>query len=628
MSALPQLVVVFGFRVQRYDYFFGFGVFLDEIKSSFYYFALIYRSTKSKRSKSKQAIITTLDNKKFKQTLNYANFLKSPHTILVFSIQTTYICSTKYKFAELKTSNQLKMKKIAIFIIFLAIISISETITAQQADHRINELISQGDWATLDAEFPLLRDEVHIITRHRAEAIIGYHFNQPEKALHAIEWLLENSEFEHPAWREFFIQSKKNILGIGRWQILNRTVEISSQGDWFTLRDEFPTWQDEQSEMMRHFSEAMIGLNFNQPEKTIQSLDWLIENIPTIFWEDFNNMFGWQNGFAITRSHIIAMQGKYAESVDSLSVFLARFAPFRVCGDYFGNEQFVALFESLRNETKPQITRPDRDIEIPLTIKDVDEGQLMYILVKVNDKEYNFVLSSGSNGIFLTEHLANEMGVRTVKDSIVMHSNFRTEIGKMGLLDSLMIGDIVFKNPLIAIGLPNEETDTIFRPDAIIGVDFMRMMGEVRIFPHENRIVFPMQKTELPSFGSNLMLLNFLSPYLKTYSNGERVVFLLSTGSRRTDLEHFYYARHREKLGEIGERRVVSRGLDSFYAYQLPTLSLTVGDTDVVLTDIDVLLNEEVAFNPNEHGVLGMEFFTSFRKIIINFVDMFVKVEK
>jgi hypothetical protein len=116
-----------------------------------------------------------------------------------------------------------------------------------------------------------------------------------------------------------------------------------------------------------------------------------------------------------------------------------------------------------------------------------------------------------------------------------------------------MIGDIVFKNPDIIISLPNEEVDTIFQVDAVLGMDFIRGIGETQIYPEEKKIVFPAKKTELPLYGHNLLLSNG-QPYLKAYSNTEKLLFHFDTGNAKSDLFKRYYEKHKEELDKSGEK--------------------------------------------------------------------------
>lgn len=121
-------------------------------------------------------------------------------------------------------------------------------------------------------------------------------------------------------------------------------------------------------------------------------------------------------------------------------------------------------------------------------------------------------------------------------------------------------------------------------------------------------------------------------PYLKAYSNAEKLLLHFDCGNVKTDLYNSYYKKHKEELDKTGDKKTTRRGgyggilfVDS---YQFPKFPLTVGDYNFELTNVEVLLEEGHTFEDKEDGSLGMDFFVKFKKVIINFDDMFVKVEK
>jgi len=425
--------------------------------------------------------------------------------------------------------------------------------------------------------------------------------------------------------KRYFIVFLVAIIGINE-TITAQEADVKignliNQTDWFALEEEYPKLKDEmQSEMLKHLSEAMIGFNFNQPQNAIQAIDWLLANAQDEIG------FGNVSSLILIKSLILATQGLYAESADNLSNFLTQVSQFTDLGDFTAHNETMVFYEGIRNESKPEIIRPERDVEIPLMIEDVTRGQLMYVPVNIKGKEYKFIYDTGASSTLISERLANEIGVRITKDSI----NLGGVTAKKGVIDSMMIGDIIFKNSHAIIGLPNEETDTIFQIDAVLGLDFIIRIGETQIFVEEQKIIFPIQGTELPSFGRNLMFWNSASPYLRMYSNEEKLLFLFDTGNVKTDLFIVYYEKHKENLDKTATKRTVRKGgfsgLGFLEAYQLAKLPLTIGNRSFELTNVDVELNDVIP-KYNEDGLLGMDFITSFKRVIINFDDMFVKVE-
>jgi predicted aspartyl protease len=419
------------------------------------------------------------------------------------------------------------------------------------------------------------------------------------------------------------------FIGISEAIIAQKADEkigkIINNTDWFTLSEEYPKLKSEmQSVMLKKFSEAMIGFYFNQPDSAIQAIDWIFENAQNEIG------FGNVSNLILIKSTILGEQGLYTKSCDNLSEFLTQISKSIDLKKFPVHNETLEFYEKMRNEAKPEVIRPNRDIEIPITIEKTGRGQIIYIPVNINHREYKFIFDTGAGSTFVSERFANEVGLRITQESFKING-VKPSLGKRGTIDSIMIGDIVFKNPNIIIGSPNEEVDTVFQVDAVLGIDFIKRIGETQIYPQEKKIVFPIVKTGLPSYGRNLMLTNG-QPYLKAYSNTEKLLFHFDSGNVKTDLHDIYYEKHKDELDKLDNKKKVHRGgyggvifIDS---YQKAIFPITVGDCNFELTDIDVLLDKNISFQNNEDGSLGMDFISLFKKVIINFNNMFVKVEK
>lgn len=284
------------------------------------------------------------------------------------------------------------------------------------------------------------------------------------------------------------------------------------------------------------------------------------------------------------------------------------------------------------DEKAPSISRPDRDVSIPITLKEVREDKsVIYIPVSIKDKEYNVIFDSGAGLTFFTESFAKEIGVRILKDSIFISGVAGNAYGWFGILDKMKVGEIEYKDILCVVAPPNE-LDSIIRIDAILGLDFLKQVKEFQIFPNDKKVVFPFQQTELPASGRNLLLSNNQS-YLKTYTpNGERLIFHFDTGNAgSTSLLSNYYEKHKDYIETnfVREKRESGGfgGMRKVDVFILPEISFKVGNAISSNKIVPVFPNKSWGVQTFEDGSVGMNFIKQFKKITVNYEKMFLNVE-
>ena len=82
-----------------------------------------------------------------------------------------------------------------VLLVLVALVSKGEP--AQQADKRVAELVNSEDWFALEQEYPSLKDSIHAdFMKLVAESMICWKFNQKDKALEAIDKLLDKHQKE------------------------------------------------------------------------------------------------------------------------------------------------------------------------------------------------------------------------------------------------------------------------------------------------------------------------------------------------------------------------------------------------------------------------------------------------
>ena len=91
----------------------------------------------------------------------------------------------------------------------------------------------------------------------------------------------------------------------------------------------------------------------------------------------------------------------------------------------------------------------------------------------------------------MSQRMAKETGVRILSDSLKINSNLPGAMtGNFGTLENMQIRGITFHNSLITIA-PPMRFDSIMIVDAVLGMDFIGLFDEVRIYPKDKKSFFP-----------------------------------------------------------------------------------------------------------------------------------------
>ena len=99
------------------------------------------------------------------------------------------------------------------FLIILLSLFSFQTISAQQPDQRIGELINTENWFGLDKEYPILKDSIQApFLKVVTEAMIARNFNQKERALECLNELLSTHQSDLGAGVFNFIILRAQLL--------------------------------------------------------------------------------------------------------------------------------------------------------------------------------------------------------------------------------------------------------------------------------------------------------------------------------------------------------------------------------------------------------------------------------
>lgn len=409
-------------------------------------------------------------------------------------------------------------------------------------------------------------------------------------------------------------------------------AELLNSGNWFALEKVFPELEDSiRTPYLRCMTKALLDYTFNRPEQALAGFDTLMSR------HQMDMTFSNISNLILYRSKLMQSEKNYETAADYLDNFL-RYVSCTMDTCLFPlHLQQSRMLNRLRGTEIPKVIRPDHDTELPLSIQPViiqgiEKGALMFIPVTFRSKTFQFILDTGAEKTMFSQRLADELGLRTICDSIRIEG-LGSRLGSLAIADSLCIGNIVYKNPMVAVLPPNPAVDTLLYIDAILGCDFLIAVGEVQIYPKKKKIVFPTTPTPSPLPEKNLVLMNGGGPYLEAWTGDERLLMLFDTGNSTGGMYPSYYQKHKKRIeAKSTPDTVLVGGMDLYTAtvYRLPGFPLRTGGSEIGIDNMIV----ETAENGPSHmeqsgdGALGMDFIRQFRKVTINFDQMYVSAEK
>lgn len=397
-------------------------------------------------------------------------------------------------------------------------------------------------------------------------------------------------------------------------------AEMLNSGDMLRLNDRYPQMKDSlQVPMLARLAEANLYVSFNQLEKAEEAMADLFAH----HQQELDAQT--QIGMSALRAMNFLNLGQYAaggELGGTLVAALEQQVPFEQLYSFVFMER---IGKALTHSPAPFLSRPTATQQVPMRIDSVGRGHHLMIPVQVNGITKDFIFDTGcSFGNFVSEAYAKEAGLKIVSDSIPVSG---TQIGyvKLGVADSLCVGDMVYHHPIFLIAPPNAETDSIFSFDGVLGYHFIRDAKEIILDFEHDCFIFP----EQPSEAEPNMYLSSNTPKIRIFYQQQPIDITMDSGNVKSDLGAWFKERFPEAIPQDAQERSLKRGgfggVESFTGYVLPEITFQLGATPFTLRQVEVVNDAE---NRLAAGSLGTDFLQAFKRVTINYDQMFVKGEK
>lgn len=407
-----------------------------------------------------------------------------------------------------------------------------------------------------------------------------------------------------------------------------RIGELINSGNWFALAEEYPRLKDSmQVEFLQPMAEALVAKYFNQPDKAIEAMTTLLGN--------YQEEIGASSAinFALLRLQIIGEQGKYAEAADGLKSIAEQLPQMPIIQSMYQH------YNTLRDYPALSINRPNKDVTIPFHLqmlkankreewmragKKQFKGYLMTVPVTCHGKQQSFIFDTGASASFVTESVAKNLNLTILSDTILLNGNQK---GLQAYIDSLQIGDIVCRNMIVYVGLNNPLDTLVGGVDAVLGMDFIKAVGETQILFDRQQIVFPSQPATSTA-QSNIFLDGTLIMQVR---KGEvPLSFIFDTGCTTAELYSDYYTKFTTEVNAVAEPDTITTGaygtITTSPILLLPELTFMIGETSVTIDEINLFPHNDNPLYVHD-GRMGMDLIRRFHKTTINLNDMFVRFE-
>ena len=216
-----------------------------------------------------------------------------------------------------------------------------------------------------------------------------------------------------------------------------------------------------------------------------------------------------------------------------------------------------------------------------------------------------------------------KVGLRIIADSVPL-SGMNIGFIKLATADSLKVGEIVYHNPVFMVAPPNKEIDSVFTFDGVLGYHFIRDVKEIIIDNESNSFIFPYQISN----GVPNMFLSSNTPKVRIEYDAQPFDVIFDTGNVKSTLGNKFAQMFPEALSDLAEhttKRGGFNGISQAKGVTLPEFRFVISEVPVTLYNTEVIKSNEKSqlFS----GSLGADFVASFKRLTINYENMFIKGE-
>lgn len=396
---------------------------------------------------------------------------------------------------------------------------------------------------------------------------------------------------------------------------------LINSGDWFELERVYPNVKDDvQTPMLKQMAEVFLAYNFNRWDELNEKLPQLIaEHQDRLGYESVCNLINL--GAAAEY-----FNGNYEAAADMVKSMADIIVAATGSLEETGVEELLVCYDSVRELPAPTIDKPDTDVTIAFSDS---SGLHIKLPVSINGKTYDFIFDTGASSSLIASEIATEIGAQSVGEPIFVGGATGGGYLERALIERMDIGPITLRNVLVFVNENSAEDDPL-KVDAVLGMDFIKRLGEVQIDMVNHTLRIPAEKSARPEYGKNILLEQNIPVMEVIDEGGDRMTFILDTGNSGADFFDLWFAKNRELVSTLPTETQNTWGHGGIVEQQIvrvPQYTMRIGDRAVTLHATPATIPSGDIVTSPHHGSLGMGLLKSVERVTLNFDDMFVKIE-
>lgn len=433
----------------------------------------------------------------------------------------------------------------------------------------------------------------------------------------------------------------RKIIGLLIFPILGASVHVHAQEGydqqifqyinqekWFDAKSLYDSHHDDLSEVIRLISGSFLGAYFNKPAEGVSLAEELLAK--------YGGQLGEQTVmYRMLMTKNLASMRAYAKMDSVLTYILAHDSPYLDDQTRKGIASGLEQCRKIARLPRMEVINRSRESSHSTVGMEQEEG-LFYLNAGYCGKNVKTLLDIGAEYTSMDQSLADELGVRIFQDSVLMTP---ASYMKLGVLDSLQIGSITFKNEICCVfpdGLTARDRELaadsgITRIRAMLGISTLRKLSALTVDVEHGTITFDTGKQ--PQTGIVNFMLKDNIPYLRLELNGIPAMMHWDTGmSAKPRLSGKFYAEHASSLPELSPVRkgleITAAGVVEYSYHALDSIAVRIASKEVIVPELRVVFDTDKMYTADMVNYDGqMNNIVDVRRIRIDFENMCVTME-